>query len=141
MQSSPNVFRANKQLVKTYPSDAGYDIKCSESCTIEPRGSRLVSTGLVVAIPEGWYGRVASRSGWAVKKNIEVGAGVIDAHYRGEVKVLLRNHSDIQVHISEGDRVAQLIVTPIYTMALEVDPELNNETSTRGASGFGSSGN
>jgi dUTP pyrophosphatase len=74
---------------------AGYDVSSAEDTEIPARGKALVSTGLVVAVPEGTYGRVAPRSGLAWKHFIDVGAGVIDADYRGELKVLLFNHSDV----------------------------------------------
>lgn len=83
-------------------------------------------------------GRIAPRSGLAAKHFIDTGAGVIDADYRGQVKVLLFNHSDGDFQVAEGDRVAQLILERIYTPeVLEVD-EL--EESVRGAGGFGSTG-
>lgn len=74
---------------------AGYDVASAEDTEVPARGKALVSTGLVVAVPEGTYGRVAPRSGLAWKSFIDVGAGVIDADYRGELKVLLFNHSDV----------------------------------------------
>jgi dUTP pyrophosphatase len=77
---------------------------------VPKRGQALISTGLAFAIPTGNYGRVAPRSGLAVKNSINVGAGVIDSDYRGEVKVLLFNHGDADFEISEGDRIAQLII-------------------------------
>lgn len=83
-------------------------------------------------------GRVAPRSGLAVKHSIHTGAGVIDADYRGEVKVILFNFSDTDFEIKEGDRIAQLILERIYTPEVEVVPVL--EATVRGAGGFGSTG-
>jgi dUTP pyrophosphatase len=83
-------------------------------------------------------GRVAPRSGLAVKHSIHTGAGVIDADYRGEVKVILFNFSDIDFEIKEGDRIAQLILEKIYTPEIEVVPVL--EETVRGDGGFGSTG-
>ena len=77
-------FRANT-------SDAGYDLFSTDYVTLEPFHRRLLSTGINVEIPEGFYGRVAPRSGLACKKGIDVMAGVIDSGYRGEIKVLLIN--------------------------------------------------
>ena len=77
-------FRANT-------SDAGYDLFSTDYVTLEPFQRRLISTGINVEIPEGFYGRVAPRSGLACKKGIDVMAGVIDSGYRGEIKVLLIN--------------------------------------------------
>lgn len=83
-------------------------------------------------------GRVAPRSGLAAKHSIDVGAGVIDADYRGEVKVILFNLSDTDFAVKEGDRIAQLIIERIYTPDVVVVEKL--EESVRGAGGFGSTG-
>lgn len=97
-----------------------------------------MSTGLAFAIPVGNYGRIAPRSGLAAKHSIDVGAGVIDADYRGEVKVLLFNHSDIDFAINEGDRIAQMIIEK-YTLTDLVEVQELDDT-VRGAGGFGSTG-
>lgn len=83
-------------------------------------------------------GRIAPRSGLASKHFIDTGAGVIDADYRGQVKVLLFNHAEEDFQIQEGDRVAQLIIERIYTPEVVEVAEL--EESVRGAGGFGSTG-
>lgn len=83
-------------------------------------------------------GRIAPRSGLAAKNSIDVGAGVIDADYRGPVKVLLFNHGETGFEVKEGDRVAQLVLERIYTPEVEEVEEL--EESVRGAGGFGSTG-
>lgn len=77
---------------------------------ISPRGKALISTGISVQIPIGNYGRIAPRSGLAVKHFIDVGAGVVDADYRGEVRVLLFNFGEEEFKVSQGDRIAQLII-------------------------------
>lgn len=97
-----------------------------------------MSTGLAFAIPVGNYGRIAPRSGLAAKHSIDVGAGVIDADYRGEVRVLLFNHSDIDFAINEGDRIAQMIIEK-YTLTDLVEVQELDDT-VRGAGGFGSTG-
>lgn len=91
-----------------------------------------------MAVCEGCYGRIAPRSGLAVKSFIDTGAGVIDADYRGEVKVLLFNHAEADFEVKEGERVAQLVLERIYTPEIQVVEEL--EASVRGAGGFGSTG-
>jgi dUTP pyrophosphatase len=83
-------------------------------------------------------GRIAPRSGLASKNFIDTGAGVIDADYRGPVKVLLFNHADTDFAVKEGDRVAQLVIERIYTPEVVEVQEL--EASVRGAGGFGSTG-
>merc|ERR1711939_411702 len=117
---------------------AGYDLFSAAEAVVPARGKALISTGLCIAVPEGTYGRVAPRSGLASKFMIDVGAGVIDADYRGEVRVLLFNLSDSDYKVTEGDRIAQLILERIVTPdAVEV--ESLTET-LRGAGGFGSTG-
>ena len=74
---------------------AGYDLHALTEAVVPKRGQALIQTGLAFAIPVGNYGRIAPRSGLAVKKSIDVGAGVIDADYRGEVRVCLFNFSDV----------------------------------------------
>jgi dUTP pyrophosphatase len=83
-------------------------------------------------------GRIAPRSGLASKNFIDTGAGVIDADYRGPVKVLLFNHADTDFPVKEGDRIAQLVIERIYTPEVVEVQEL--EASVRGAGGFGSTG-
>jgi dUTP pyrophosphatase len=117
---------------------AGYDLYASKPITIPSRGKALVSTDLSIATPEGTYGRIAPRSGLASKNFIDTGAGVIDADYRGEVKVLLFNHSELDFEVKKSDRVAQLVLERIYTP--EVVEVENLEDSVRGAGGFGSTG-
>ena len=97
-----------------------------------------MSTDLSIATPEGTYGRIAPRSGLAAKHFIDTGAGVIDADYRGEVKVLLFNHAETDFKVEKGDRIAQLVLERIYTPEI-VEVE-NLEESVRGAGGVGSSG-
>ncbi|PWW78818.1 dUTP diphosphatase [Tuber magnatum] len=117
---------------------AGYDLYSARDTTIPTRGKALVDTDLEMVVPVETYGRIAPRSGLAWKNFIDVGAGVIDADYRGHVRVLLFNHSDENFVVKEGDRVAQLILERIVTPeVVEVD-EL--EETVRGANGFGSTG-
>ena len=84
----------------------GYDLVSAEDVSVKAKNKYLVSTGLSMAIPEGYYGRVAPRSGLAVKNFIDVGAGVLDPDYRGEVKVLLFNFSEVDFEVKKGDRIA-----------------------------------
>ncbi|CAN8099236.1 unnamed protein product [Discula destructiva] len=117
---------------------AGYDIYASKATIIPAHGKGLVDTDISMACPAGTYGRIAPRSGLASKHFIDTGAGVIDADYRGQVKILLFNHSETDFAVSEGDRVAQLVLERIYTPEVLEVAEL--EDSVRGAGGFGSTG-
>ncbi|GAA6018419.1 hypothetical protein JCM10207_000888 [Rhodosporidiobolus poonsookiae] len=117
---------------------AGYDLSSAEDKVVPAQGKALISTGLAIAVPEGTYGRVAPRSGLASKHMIDTGAGVIDADYRGEVKVLLFNHAKDDFQITTGDRIAQLILERIVTPEVQEVASLSD--TARGAGGFGSTG-
>jgi dUTP pyrophosphatase len=117
---------------------AGLDICSVERLTLAPGGRAAVRTGLAVAIPVGFYGRVAPRSGLAVRHGVDVLAGVIDADYRGEILCALVNHSREPFEIEPGARIAQLIIESIATPKPAWADEL--EETERGAGGFGSTG-
>ena len=97
-----------------------------------------MKTGLSISFPTGLYARIAPRSGLALKRFIDVGAGVVDADYRGEVGVVLFNHGDQDFEVKMGDRIAQLILEKIDTPPVEEVQGL--EGTVRGSSGFGSTG-
>ena len=118
---------------------AGYDLMSVAETVVPSKGKALISTGIAMAIPVGNYGRIAPRSGLAAKNFIDVGAGVIDSDYRGEVKVLLFNFSDTDFKISKGDRIAQLIVEK-YTRTDIEEVEGDLDATERGEGGFGSTG-
>lgn len=120
-----------------YPGDAGADLCASVDTIVPARGKMLVSTGIRLALPDGHVGLIWPRSGLAVKNSIDCGAGVIDSQYRGEVKVLLFNHSDGEHFIQKGDRIAQLLVQKIVTV--EFIPVDDLDATDRSESGFGSS--
>jgi dUTP pyrophosphatase len=117
---------------------AGLDLYSVEELTIEAGQRALAGTGLSVAIPEGFYGRVAPRSGLAIEHGLDVLAGVIDSDYRGEIRCALINHGSEPVLIEVGQRVAQLIIEAIATPEPTWADEL--EETARGAGGFGSTG-
>jgi dUTP pyrophosphatase len=119
-------------------SDAGYDLYSTNDGVVPARGRKVVGTGIAIAIPPGHYGRVAPRSGLAVKRGIDVLAGVVDSGYRGEVGVVLQNLSDEDFLFKKGDRVAQLILEQCNTIGwVELD---KLEDSVRSDGGFGSTG-
>ena len=121
-----------------HAGDAGADITASEKIAIPPRERTLVSTGVRLEIPEGYVGLIWPRSGLAVKKGIDCGAGVIDSHYRGEVKVLLFNHSDNEFQIEPGDRIAQILIQKVERVKFQLVDQLNE--TARSDAGFGSTG-
>lgn len=120
--------------------DAGLDLRAAHEATLEPGGRGLVGTGLAVAIPPGYAGLVLPRSGLALSQGVTVlnAPGLVDAGYRGELKVLLVNHGEKPVTVRRGDRVAQLVVQSVE----QAEPIEVGELppSERGAGGFGSTG-
>ncbi len=121
---------------------AGADLYSAEptSITIKPSETVFIGTGLAVEIPEGYAGLVYARSGIACKRGLAPAnkVGVIDADYRGEVKVALHNHSLETQTIEKGERIAQLVVTPFLAVDY-VESDTLSDTS-RGEGGFGSTG-
>jgi len=117
---------------------AGYDLQSIESCVILPGKRAVVATGISLELPHGVYGRIAPRSGLAVKHGIQVGAGVVDSDYRGEVKVVLFNHDSNPYLIKSGYRIAQLILERCETP--EVEEIFDTSDTQRGEGGFGSTG-
>ena len=124
-----------------HAGDAGMDLRSTETVTLQPFERRLVVTGLAVAIPDGYAGLVLPRSGLAIKKGLTVAntPGLIDAHYRGELKVIAINvDPQNPVTIEAGDRIAQLVIQRIPEVQLLEVEELDH--TDRGEGGFGSSG-
>lgn len=120
------------------PGDAGYDLYALEDQPIHPGGRAVIRTGISLAIPEGYYGRIAPRSGLAVKKGIDVLAGVVDSTFRGEIGVVLINLGRDLFEVRTGDRIAQLIIERYHDVNWEVVDTLPE--SARAAGGFGSTG-
>ncbi|AJF97008.1 dUTP pyrophosphatase [Pandoravirus inopinatum] len=116
---------------------AGYDLWAVGKTTVPARGRAQVPIGLAIAIPAGYYGRVAPRSSMA-RDGIDVGAGVLDVDYRGEVGVMLFNHTDADYVVGGGARIAQLLVEKIaHPEPVWVD---SLDDTERGTGGFGSTG-
>ena len=133
---------------------AGYDIYASEYAILRPFERKVIKTGISIEIPPGYYGRIAPRSGLAVKNGIDVMAGVIDSSYRNEVGVVLINLAIIgsqmnpdlltimtgganDFRINAGDRIAQLIIEKYYPFDFE---EVDNLSESDRTGGFGSTG-
>ena len=124
-----------------YEGDAGLDLRSNEDVTLAPHERRLVSTGLAIAIPEGYAGFVQPRSGLALREGLSMAntPGLIDSHYRGELKVCAVNLDDERpITISRGERIAQLVIQRVPVVTLVEVAELDE--TDRGAGGFGSSG-
>jgi dUTP pyrophosphatase len=127
---------------RAHPGDAGLDLHAVEAAVLEPGERASIGTGIAVEIPTGHAGLVLPRSGLAARHGISVvnAPGLIDAGYRGEVRVLLLNTDPREPFgVVPGARIAQLVVIAVE-LAVAVDVE-SLEASERGAGGFGSSGN
>jgi dUTP diphosphatase len=122
------------------PDDAGLDLCAAETVTLDPGARALVPTGIALAIPPGFAGFVLPRSGLALRSGVTLlnTPGLVDAGYRGEIKVLLVNHGEAPVTLNRGDRVAQLVIQRVERVTLTPVTEL--PPSARGAGGFGSTG-
>ena len=120
---------------------AGLDVRSAENELLKPGEFKLITTGLRVEIPYGYEIQVRPRSGLALKHGITVlnSPGTIDADYRGEIGVILINHSQSDFEIKAGDRIAQLVVAPVERIQWQETGELNSSTK-RGENGFGSTG-
>ena len=143
------IYEKSKEVVRFHddaiiPSrgsdgSAGYDLYAVKDFIVDQQSGRtIVGTGIGIHVPNGTYGRVAPRSGLAVKKGIDVGAGVIDEDYTGEVKILLFNFGDSVYEGKKGDRIAQLIIERIETPEIIEVSKLGD--TSRGTGGFGSTG-
>ncbi|MDE0764889.1 MAG: dUTP diphosphatase [Amylibacter sp.] len=129
------------------PQSAGMDLRAnfpieirSIGINIEAGSRVLIPTGLTIAIPEGYEAQIRPRSGLALKHGVTVlnSPGTVDADYRGHLGIILINHSDNDFHILHGDRIAQIIFSPVIQAFWETVSELNE--TVRGIGGFGSTG-
>jgi dUTP pyrophosphatase len=131
-----------KAPVRAHPTDAGLDLFCHGEThwNIKPGEKMRIHTGVMMAIPPGYAGFVYVRSGFGTENNTTLtnSVGVIDSDYRGEIMVTLTNHSDRFVTIEEGDKVAQIVIAPVFLGEVEVVDELDD--TQRGSGGFGSTG-
>ena len=121
---------------------AGMDLHAflEEEVRLEPKERMLIATGLFIELPEGYEAQIRPRSGLALKYGITVlnSPGTVDADYRGEIKVLLINHSTEVFVVRSGDRIAQMVVARHETVRWELGKDLSE--TERGAGGYGSSG-
>ena len=119
---------------------AGYDLYAllEEPCQIPPHQTRMVGTGLSMAIPEGYFGGIFARSGLASKKGLRPAncVGVVDADYRGEIMVAVHNDMEETRMINDGERIAQLVILPFLSAEFEETSQLDD--TVRGTGGFGS---
>ena len=119
---------------------AGMDLRAAEDAILAPGGRAMVATGFAIALPHGFEAQIRPRSGLAAKHGVTVlnAPGTIDADYRGEIKVILVNHGEAAFAIKRGDRIAQMIISPVTRARLTEQVELSD--TARGSGGFGSTG-
>lgn len=127
--------------VRAHPGDAGLDLAAREAVTLPPGGRAAVPTGWAVAVPHGMAGLVVPRSGNALRHGLTVAnaPGLIDAGYRGELKVILVNLGTAPVEVAKGDRIAQLVLVPV-SLGHPVEVDELPGSDGRGQAGFGSTG-
>jgi dUTP pyrophosphatase len=134
-----NPSACKEPLTRANPTDAGMDLAASEDKSIPPLSRAIISTGISIEIPAGYYGRIAPRSGLALKYGIDVLAGVVDSSYRGEIKVILYNTDKEEIFsVRQGDKIAQMIIEKHYNFDLLETEDLSS--TERGSGGFGSTG-
>lgn len=121
---------------------AGYDLfaDITTPCEILPGETKMIGTGIAIAVPEGYFGGIFARSGLSSKEGLRPAncVGVVDADYRGEVKVALHNDSNVTRQVEPAQKIAQLVVVPF--LAVEFDEVDALDDTVRGAGGFGSTG-
>jgi len=116
---------------------AGFDLYATDNHQVWPGAQVKIPTGISLDIPEGYAGFIWPRSGMAVKYGFDILAGLIDSDFRGEIMVAAINHGERPIEIRRGDRVAQIVFSPVLTLAAMTD---DIEETERGAGGFGSTG-
>ena len=123
---------------------AGMDLRAAVPedvpLTLKPGARELVPTGFAMAIPPGFEAQIRPRSGLALKHGLSLvnAPGTIDSDYRGEIKIILINQGDVDFEISRGMRIAQMVIAPVFQVAIE--PVTSLDDTARGAGGFGSTG-
>ena len=136
------IYRETDNPMPEYQNkgDAGLDIRSNEDITIKSFGWETIGTGLYIIIPFGYEGQMRSRSGLAAKKGIQVlnSPGTIDSGYRDELKVILINHGHWAYEVKKGDRIAQLVISPMTQAQLKEIYELDKDDDRGG--GLGSTG-
>ena len=127
-----------KKPMKAYINSAGYDLFADESIEVSPNSRALISTGLKMQIPKGFYGQISPRSGIALRNGVVAFSGTVDSEYLGIVYVLLFNFSSKNFLVEKGNRIAQMIFKKCENVSFSF--ENLNFDSERGVKGFGSSG-
>lgn len=137
------LYLGEKASMPTRGTDgaAGLDLYASESMVIPASGRRAIDTQVYVALGAGTFARILPRSGLALNKGIDIGAGVVDSDYRGPIKVIVFNLGTEDWSVKRGDRIAQMVILPYLSPQMEVVTSVDHLAATeRGVAGFGSTG-
>ncbi len=121
-----------------HPDDAGMDFFALDTVVIQPNERKIIPTGIALAIPKGFVGLIWDKSGIAAKHGLKTMAGVIDAGYRGEVRILVHNLSNQAYTVETGTKIAQMLIQPVEQKEIKEVKELDD--TSRGEGGFGSTG-
>lgn len=117
---------------------AGMDCYASHPAVVPAHGRVLIELGFAIALPAGYEAQIRPRSGMALREGVFAVLGTVDADYRGEVKALLVNTTEFQLRVEAGDRICQMVISPVvHALLIEVD---SLDDTLRGTAGFGSSG-
>lgn len=119
-----------------HDDDAGMDLYSNENSILQPQERKLISTGIAMIIPQGYVGLIWDKSGMAAHHGLKTMAGVIDAGYKGEIKILIHNLSPIPFSIEKGKKIAQMLIQPVEHKEIIEVKELDE--TPRGEKGFGS---
>lgn len=119
---------------------AGIDLRSAYEYLVPANGNKLIKTDWKIQYPDGYFGKICSRSGLSLNHNLEVGAGIIDSDWRDGVSVVLNNLSPRDFHVAPGDRIAQLVCTPYITPEIVFCHPSDIPDTVRGTNGFGSTG-
>ncbi len=130
-----------KVPTKANPSDAGCDLYSVEDAIIDPGARKLVDTGIILEMPNGWEAQIRPRSGHAGKLGLSIvnTPGTIDCDFRGNIRVILYNTSNVTINLPKGSKIAQMVFQKVPLVALNLLSEKPTNDS-RGTKGFGSSG-
>lgn len=124
--------------VREHEWDAGADLKAPVFTVVPAHGEAHIDFGVHIAIPEGWYGRIESKSGLNFKSQLDTPGGIIDSGFTGSIKCVIENRGDTEHVFNPGDKVVQLVISPCMTCNFKKTDHL--EETERGNSGFGSTG-
>ena len=122
---------------RSFPTDSGLDLYASEDTLVTYTHASVIPTGIAVNIPPGYEGQIRPRSGKSSKTNLRVILGTVDATYNGELGVIADTLNKSEYLVKKGEKIAQLVISPIVTPSLEIVDQFNTQ-SDRGSNGFGS---